>query len=75
MEIINPWLFIDSVHPPKDGSFFIVWDEILEREVNPIHWCSNINDFASGETEWSGSFVFWRKDDGATHASPYYYQH
>lgn len=41
-EMINPWLSIESVQAPKDGTFFVVWDEILKREIKPIHWCSKI---------------------------------
>ncbi|WP_411690993.1 hypothetical protein [Acinetobacter gandensis] len=72
-EVVNPWLSIESKYPPKDGTLFVVWDEILQREIKPIHWCSKISDFASGETEWSGRFVFWRMNDGANHVAPHYY--
>lgn len=72
-EIHNPWQFVENVEPPTSGSNFIVWDEILGREIKTIYWCAKINDFASGEVEWSGSFLFWRKDDSLIAESPYTY--
>lgn len=64
MPNFNPdlWENIEKIYPPKDGTNFCVWDEVLKREVNPIHWCSKISDFASGELEWSGRFIYWRTD-------------
>lgn len=73
-EIKSPWIYIEDQEPTKDGSGFIVWDELLDREVKPIHWSDKIRDYASGEVEWSGSFLFWRPDDGISAESPKIYQ-
>ncbi|MFC2994944.1 hypothetical protein ACFODO_06615 [Acinetobacter sichuanensis] len=51
-----------------------MWDEFLDHEIKPIRWSDKIRDYASGEVEWSGSFLFWRYDDGTPAESPRSYQ-
>lgn len=74
LHVKSPWFFIENQIPNKDGTAFIVWDEFLDHEIKPIRWSDKIRDYASGEVEWSGSFLFWRYDDGTPAESPRSYQ-
>ena len=73
-DVKSPWIYIEDQAPKKDGTAFIVWDEFLGHEVKPIRWCKKIRDFASGDVEWSGSFLFWRYEDDNSAESPTSYQ-
>ena len=74
VDVKSPWFFIEDQIPNKDGTAFIVWDEFLDHEIKPIRWSDKIRDYASGEVEWSGSFLFWRYEDGTPAESPRSYQ-
>lgn len=71
--IESPWTLLGRMSPPTSGENFIAWDEVLEKEVL-LSWFEQIQDFGSGEQEWSGSFIFWRENDAKSHESPYFYQ-
>ncbi|HCA5183030.1 TPA: hypothetical protein MW242_002654 [Acinetobacter baumannii] len=71
--IESPWILLGRKQPPITGEEFIVWDEVLEKEVL-LAWFEQIKDFGSKEQEWSGSFTFWRENDDNSHDSPYFYQ-